>query len=132
MFSAYLDTYRDDLPENLKNRMTFMKQLMQQDISNVQDASQLQRWVNLMFHNILEVQTLLSITPGINLHFGYEQKTLFITDVALSISDEIESMIGRHKTIDIRDLHRSFSVDTPQNASLAQLLVAFHKLNETQ
>jgi hypothetical protein len=128
MFSAYLNIYRDDLPENLKNRMTYVQQLMQQDISNVQDASQLHHWTTKMLHNIWELHTLLCITANINPHFQYENNTLLITDVVLSITDKIESM--RDSSVNIEAVKRDFSPDLSHHASLYQLFHVLQQLNQ--
>jgi len=54
--------YQKILEPNFKNRMTYLHKLMEKDISEVQDMSQLKYWTKLMLHNNLETETLLDLT----------------------------------------------------------------------
>jgi hypothetical protein len=122
---------------------------MEGGIRNVQDASQLKKWIDQMFNKGHEIIVLLDITPNTTTSFIHQHQELSVKDVVDNITDKIESMNVTYRMVNIEELKRNFVFDEPEsvlddldgfqyspgpdtaNASLAQLLVALQKLNES-
>jgi diphthamide synthase (EF-2-diphthine--ammonia ligase) len=115
---------------------------MEGGIRDVQDASQLKKWIEQMFHRGHEIILLLDITPNTTTSFMYQYQKLSVKDVVDTITDKIESMNVTYRMVNIEQLKRDFVFDEPEselhvagpdveNASLAQLLVVLQKLNES-
>jgi hypothetical protein len=137
------------LEQKLKEKMTYLQNLMEGGIRDVQDESQLKKWINQMFNKSNEIFLLLDITPNTTTTFMYQYQTLSVKDVVENIRDKIESMNATYRMVNIERLKREFVFAEPEsvlddldgfqyspgpdtaNASLAQLLVALQKLNES-
>ncbi len=130
------------LEQKLKEKMTYLQNLMEGGIRDVQDASELKKWIDQMFHKGHEIIVLLDITPNTTTSFVYDYQELSVEDVVETITDKIESMIVTYHMVNIEELKRKFVFDEPEsvihvpgpdteNARLVQLLVALQKLNES-
>jgi hypothetical protein len=88
------------LEQKLKEKMTYLQSLMEGGIRDVQDASQLKKWIDKMFGKSTEIFVLLDITPNTTTSFIYQHQTLSVKDVVENITDKIESMnvtYGKHR-----------------------------------
>jgi hypothetical protein len=131
----------------MKEKVTYLQNLMEGGIRDVYDASQLKKWIDQMFGESNEILLLLDITPNTTTSFIYEYQKLSMKDVVENIRDKIESMNVTYRMVNIEELKRNFVFDEPEweldgfqlvshargpdtaNACLAQLLVALQKLN---
>jgi hypothetical protein len=137
---AYLS--RVTLEQKLKEKMTYLQYLMEGGIRDVQDASQLKKWIYEMFGKSTEITLLLDITPNTTTLFKYQYQTLSVKDVVKEITEKLEILNKTIEMVHIEQLKRDFVFDEPEselhvpgpdveNASLAQLLVVLQKLNES-
>ncbi len=144
---AYLS--QRTLEQKLKERMTYLQNLMEGGIRDVQDASQLKKWIQQMLGKSTEILLLLDITPNSTTSFIYQYQTLSVKDVVNKIIEKIETLNETIEMVHIERLKRNFVFDEPEsvldgfqlvshasprpdtaNASLVQLFAALQKLNE--
>jgi hypothetical protein len=118
---SYLN-YENSLESNLKNRMTYLHKLMEKDISEVQDMSQLKHWTLIMLHNSLETETLLDLTPNTNFRFRYKVVMISIKPVVKNIIEKIEILNETLKEpfdmVDIQNLKQDFVSDDDKVESI--------------
>jgi len=102
------------LEQKLKEKMTYLQNLMEGGIRDVQDASQLKKWIDQMFHKGHEIIVLLDLTPNTTTSFIYEHQKLSVKDVVENITDKIESMNVTYGMVNIEDLKLKFVLDEPE------------------
>jgi hypothetical protein len=102
------------LEQKLKEKMTYLQNLMEGGIRDVQDASQLKKWIDQIFHKGHEIIVLLDLTPNTTTSFIYEHQKLSVKDVVDNITDKIESMNVTYRMVNIEDLKRKFVFDEPK------------------
>ncbi len=142
--NAYLSQVT--LEQKLKEKMTYLQSLMEGGIRDVQDASELKKWIDQMFGKSNEIFVLLDITPNTTTSFMYKYQELSVKDVVDNIADKIQSINVTYRMVNIEELKRNFVFDEPEslldvfqhapgpdtaNVNLAQLLVTLQKLNES-
>jgi hypothetical protein len=103
------------LEQKLKEKMTYLQNLMEGGIRDVQDASQLKKWIDQMFHKGHEIIVLLEITSNISVSFIYQYQELSVIDVVENITDKIESMNVTYRMVNIEELKRKFVFDEPES-----------------
>ena len=103
------------LEQKLKEKMTYLQNLMEGGIRDVQDASQLKKWIDQMFHKGHEIIVLLDITPTTTTSFMYQYQTLSVKVVVEQITDKIESMNVTYRMVNIEELKRNFVFDEPES-----------------
>jgi hypothetical protein len=102
------------LAQKLKEKMLYLQNLMEGGIRDVQDASQLKKWIDQMFHKGHEIIVLLDVTPNTITSFMYQYQELSVKDVVEKITDKIESMNVTYRMVNIEELKRQFVFDEPE------------------
>jgi hypothetical protein len=103
----------------LKEKMTSLQDLMEAGIRDVQNASDLYKWMRQMFSRSLDISVTLDTTSNIDPYFIFRHQTLSVADTLQQIADKIESMIDVHDRVNIEVLKRNFVFDQPELVSHA-------------
>ena len=129
MLHAYLQLHaylrQTTLEQKLKEKMTYVQDLMEGGIRDVHDASELKKWILQMFHKSNEIILLLDITPNTTTSFTYQYQTLSVKDVVENITENIEILNKIVEMVHIERLKRQFVFDEPES-----LLDGFQQVRE--
>ena len=111
--NAYLSQIT--LEQKLKEKMTYLQNLMEEGIRDVQDASQLKKWIYQMFGKSNEINLLLDITPNTTTSFIHQYQTLSVKDVMENIIEKIENLNKVVGMVHIEQLKREFVFTEPES-----------------